>query len=1164
MVETSLFNENSNKKKNRRGLKKNRKDKNQNVCLVGVNCAGLTSKMESFKNLITKARPSVFFLQETKFKIEGKLRNFNEYHTFELIRKDKQGGGIAIGALEEIEPIFISEGDDTTEVLVIEINLGEKIRCVNGYGPQENDPIIKKQKFWDKIGLEAEEALKNGIGFICQMDGNLHCGSEIVSGDPNPVNTNGKLFKQFLTKYPHLNVVNSTSLCEGIITRKRVANNKVEEAVLDFFICCDKILKLVTKMVINEGERLTRFSKGRVVESDHCPVELFLDLKNPNKKKERIEIYDYKNIDSQKVFKKESSKNQSLSNNFRNKLSFKQQVLNWNKEFESIIKRSFKKIRLTGKTKESDITKLINERIKIKRNLKEANDDNIDDIEANLKSIEAEITNKVQDQNFKIITENFDEIKNSSGTLNCNGLWKVKNRMFPSKKKKQNMAKKNSKGKLITNPGELKELYLDTYVSRLRNRRIMPGFENLKFLKEYLCKQRLRLTAKEPSAPITRTKLNKVLKSLKLNKSSDPKGLINELFRPETIGEDLKESLFLLLKRVKETLEIPEIMQDANITSIYKSKGAKNELKNDRGIFTVNIFRSLLLKLIYFDEYETIDSNMSDSNVGGRKRKNIRNHIFIVNGVINEALKKKTNVDIEILDYRQCFDGMWLDETINDMFEAGLVNDNLNLIYKLNEKNQVAVVTPHGMTERVEINRIVMQGENLAPLECSVQVDTYGKECLEQDKYLFRYRDIIPVPALSMVDDLLCISKCGIDSVLLNAFINFKTNTKKLQFGEDKCFKMHVGSDKTICPDLFIDKWKTVDVEKSKITEASLSDVYDGKYQIKDKKNERYLGDIIDSSGKNNNNIENRIKMGHGKIKQILDYLDDICFGKHHFVIAKILRETIFLNSILQNSEAWYSVSKNNINELEKIDNILLKKIFEIPSSTPSAFLHLELGTLPVRFILMVRRLTFLQYILKEEGNTLIHSFLVAQIEHPIKGDWWEQAQQDLAETNINLSLAEIRNMSVESFKKKVKKCVNDLAFNWLITEKQRSKKTENIDYSSLSIQDYLKSGNLNIQQRKLLTHLRGKMVNVKTNYSKMHNNLLCLLCSQKGYIFEESQEHILQCLSLCKTNDIHAGTEYRDIFENKSEKYEKITMLFEQKLKMRDKLLKSRPGEPL
>ena len=251
-----------------------------------------------------------------------------------------------------------------------------------------------------------------------------------------------------------------------------------------------------------------------------------------------------------------------------------------------------------------------------------------------------------------------------------------------------------------------------------------------------------------------------------------------------------------------------------------------------------------------------------------------------------------------------------------------------------------------------------------------------------------------PTLPLSMVDDLLCISKCGIDSVLLNAFINLKTNSKKLQFGEDKCFKMHVGSNKTICPDLKIDKWSTVHEDKDSNSESSLNDVYDGKHLIEERKNEKYLGDIIDSNGKNYKNIENRVKKGHEKIKQILDYLDDICFGKYHFVIAKILRETIFLNSILLNSEAWYSLDKKNIEDLEKVDNILLKRIFELPSSTPSAFLHLELGTTPIRFVLMVLTLNFIQYILKEDGNTLIHSFLVAQMENTVRG----KVQQDVAE----------------------------------------------------------------------------------------------------------------------------------------------------------------------
>ena len=276
---------------------------------------------------------------------------------------------------------------------------------MNGYGPQENDLNSKKEKFWERIGLEAEEALKDGKGFIVQMDENLHCGQEMIPGDPNPIN-----LKQFLEKYPHLNIVNSTTLCVGTITRKRVTKDRVEEAILDLFICCDKIMSLITKMVVNEDQKLARFTKDRVIESDHCPVELYLDLKHPNKKKERIEIYDYKNVESQKIFRQESSQTQSLTNSFKNEeLNFHQQMSSWKNELDSILKRIFKKIRLTEKTKETNVTKLMNERNKIKCILKEAKVDNTEEIENKLKDIEIDITKRVQENNFKIISDNFSE-----------------------------------------------------------------------------------------------------------------------------------------------------------------------------------------------------------------------------------------------------------------------------------------------------------------------------------------------------------------------------------------------------------------------------------------------------------------------------------------------------------------------------------------------------------------------------------------------------------------------------------------------------------------------------------------------------------------------------------------------------------------------------------
>ena len=97
------------------------------------------------------------------------------------------------------------------------------------------------------------------------------------------------------------------------------------------------------------------------------------------------------------------------------------------------------------------------------------------------------------------------------------------------------------------------------------------------------------------------------------------------------------------------------------------------DLQNDRGIFIINVIKSILMKVVWSEVYDTLDKNMSDSNVGGRKDKNIRNHVFIINGIINDVINGKAEpIDIEIIDYRQCFDSMWLSESINDLFESGI------------------------------------------------------------------------------------------------------------------------------------------------------------------------------------------------------------------------------------------------------------------------------------------------------------------------------------------------------------------------------------------------------------------------------------------------------------------------------------------------------------
>ena len=129
--------------------------------------------------------------------------------------------------------------------------------------------------------------------------------------------------------------------------------------------------------------------------------------------------------------------------------------------------------------------------------------------------------------------------------------------------------------------------------------------------------------------------MEKVLKKLKTNKTRDPHGLINEIFKPGVVGEDLKLGMLQLFNSMKTELHIPKMLQYANITTIWKKKGSRQDLNNDRGIFVVSVMRMILDSLIYQDKYNELDENMSDSNIGARKARNVRDHLFIVNGIVN-------------------------------------------------------------------------------------------------------------------------------------------------------------------------------------------------------------------------------------------------------------------------------------------------------------------------------------------------------------------------------------------------------------------------------------------------------------------------------------------------------------------------------------------------
>ena len=155
-----------------------------------------------------------------------------------------------------------------------------------------------------------------------------------------------------------------------------------------------------------------------------------------------------------------------------------------------------------------------------------------------------------------------------------------------------------------------------------------------------------------------------------------------------------------------------------------------------------------------------------------------------------------------------------------------------------------------------------------------------------------------------MVDDILIPSKCNKDSIVANAKVNSFIERKRLKLNSSKCHKMHLGKANVNCPSL--------NVHSEEMTVSS---------------QEKYLGDILTSDGKLQKTIDDRKARGHGLTNQILAILSEVPLGKYKIQMGMHLRQSMLINGIMFNSEAWHCLTNNQVEQLQLIDNQLLRKI---------------------------------------------------------------------------------------------------------------------------------------------------------------------------------------------------------------------------------------------
>ena len=290
-------------------------------------------------------------------------------------------------------------------------------------------------------------------------------------------------------------------------------------------------------------------------------------------------------------------------------------------------------------------------------------------------------------------------------------------------------------------------------------------------------------------------------------------------------------------------------------------------------------------------------------------------------------------------------------------------------------------------------------------------------------------------------------------------------------------------------------------------------------------KSEVYLGDVLSSDGTNSENVKKRISKGNGILAQIKNILETVSFGKHYFKIALLLRESLLLNGILTNSEVWYGLKKSEIADLEKLDIMFFRTLFIVPKTVPTVSLYLETGCLRINTILKVRRLNFLQYLVKLDKKEMLYKFFIAQWKHPVQADWTNEVKQNLSEFELPSQLEHLESMSKNTFKRIVNKKAKEIEFKNLLENKQSKSKMKNLQFIEFKIQDYLLLETMNVSQARALFKFRVRMAPFGENFRGGQNNVIFPLCK----MHPDGQEESFSCVQMKKVIDIKG--DYKQIF---------------------------------
>ena len=846
--------------------RKRPRHRNKDMIFGTWNIQGLNKKLEDVIKGVQLMKIDIAVLTETKKKGKGVEQLSDYVHIYSGVPKNNRAcRGVSI--LINRKYINKLHNWDTINERIAVANLtlkGHRVSIIGAYGPNEDAPQVEKDEFYNLLDHTITH-LGNQREIVLLGDLNARVGisddSEIVGryGEIN-LNDNGIKLVEICEQHK-LKILNGFFNHKDIHKYTWHQDTRGLKTIIDYIIT-----KQDTKWVVRD----TRVYRGVECGTDHylLMAKIWISINKPthdandgpqenNIKQKQYNLNSLYNSSTRSLF--QDRLNQKLNDNY---LTSETPTL-YQHIMESMQSAAYESLGSLDKylnTNKNNVT--WNTELENQKNIKQQAYKRW----LNTKNIDDQMTYKREQARFKnIINRNRNETwDNKCKELNCyiggsrsTEAWKLIRSL-----------RRETTNKINIQPIQMDQ-WQQHYVKELNEDR-----------EQYLINSPKPYNIQGQHIEVTDVMIERAIRSMKNKKAPGPEGLPAELLKNGTnkLNKYLKE----LFTRYVNGEEIPLSWKEAWITPIHK-KGRKDECSNYRCISVTSTMSRLYGKLIRNIIEQEYGPYEIEEQTGFRTGRSCVDHIFSLTQ-INEK-KVATNRDVHLLfvDLTKAYDTIPVQKLWQVLEKSPINNTVITAVKQLYDQATSRIKLGNKLSENFLVTKGLRQGCCLSPTLFKI----YLNEALK------RWRRACGGMGIQLNDDKTLYTLHFADDQVVVA-----SDKEDLEFMTSRLFKEY-------------EEWG-LEVNRTKTKYMCIGHESQN-LQVGDNqtigicKNYVYLGTQIDSTGRTENEIQQRILKG----KRVVGCLNSILWSKSISREKKhLLYNAIFKSIVLYGCETW-QLNKN-------------------------------------------------------------------------------------------------------------------------------------------------------------------------------------------------------------------------------------------------------------